>query len=110
MKPETSEISYPLLNVYVLHKMFTNPNSITQLSVVTIQSICATEVIVSNEYKAFLSSLEMNGMQFHQVNNDFSIKYKYTTNNFRMENGNKFAGSRRMEIFHGLEDNKDNYL
>lgn len=61
LKPETSEISYPLLNVYVLHKLFTNSSSNIQ-SIVTIQSICVTDVIVSNEYKAFLSNLEMSGM------------------------------------------------
>lgn len=60
LKPETSEISYPLLNIYVLHKIFTNSNSNKQI--VTIESICVTDVIVSNEYKTFLSSLEMNGM------------------------------------------------
>ncbi|XP_071577186.1 RUS family member 1 [Temnothorax nylanderi] len=61
MKCETSEISYPLLYVYILHKTFANPNSTIQMSTVTIQSIGAADIIVSNEYKAFLSSLEMNG-------------------------------------------------
>lgn len=60
LKPETSEISYPLLNVYILQRN-TNSHRNVQLSIVTIQSICATDVIVSNEYEAFLSNLEMNG-------------------------------------------------
>lgn len=60
LKPETSEISYPLLNAYILQRN-TNSHRNVQLSIVTIQSICATDVIVSNEYEAFLSNLEMNG-------------------------------------------------
>ncbi|KAL6258070.1 hypothetical protein P5V15_009987 [Pogonomyrmex californicus] len=60
LKSETSEISYPLLNAYILHKIFTHSNSNVQLSI-AIQSVCATDVIVSNEYKVFLSSLEANG-------------------------------------------------
>lgn len=60
LKSETSEISYPLLNTYILHRIFT-ANSNSDMSVVTIQSIHATDIIVSNEYKAFLSTLEMNG-------------------------------------------------
>ncbi|EFN84004.1 RUS1 family protein C16orf58 homolog [Harpegnathos saltator] len=60
LRSETFEISYPLLNTYILHKKFANSNSNVQLSI-AIQSVCATDLIVSNEYKAFVSSLEMNG-------------------------------------------------
>lgn len=46
--------------MYILHKKFANSNSNVQLSP-AIQSVCATDLIVSNEYKAFITSLEMNG-------------------------------------------------
>ncbi|XP_012543348.2 RUS family member 1 [Monomorium pharaonis] len=58
LKSETSEISYPLLNMYILYK---NLDNSIQLSSIANQSICATDVIVSNEYKAFLSNLKRNG-------------------------------------------------
>ncbi|XP_011340582.1 RUS1 family protein C16orf58 homolog isoform X2 [Ooceraea biroi] len=60
LRSDTSQLSYPLLNVYVLHKKFADSNSNVQLSM-TIQSVCATDLIVSNEYKAFVSNLEING-------------------------------------------------
>ncbi|KAL0116620.1 hypothetical protein PUN28_009927 [Cardiocondyla obscurior] len=61
LTPETSEISYPLLNIYILHKLFRSSNSNVHLSSVTIQSICAIDEIISDEYKTFLESLEKNG-------------------------------------------------
>ncbi|XP_014478456.1 PREDICTED: RUS1 family protein C16orf58 isoform X1 [Dinoponera quadriceps] len=57
---ETAELSYPLLNTYVLHKKFANASNGIQLSL-AIQSVCATDLIVSNEYKAFVNSLQTNG-------------------------------------------------
>ncbi|GAB1868957.1 UPF0420 protein C16orf58-like protein [Camponotus japonicus] len=60
LKSETSEPSYPLLNTYILYKKFMDSNSNTQLSI-PIQSICATDLIVSNEYKTFLENLNING-------------------------------------------------
>jgi len=61
LKSETSEPSYPLLNTYILYKKFMDSNSNTQLSI-PIQSICATDLIVSNEYKTFLENLNINGI------------------------------------------------
>ncbi|XP_011862341.1 PREDICTED: RUS1 family protein C16orf58 homolog isoform X2 [Vollenhovia emeryi] len=58
LKPETSEISYLLLRTYILHKRLTNSGSDVQLSIVAIRAV---DVIVDDEYKAFLSNLEVNG-------------------------------------------------
>lgn len=60
LRCETSELSYPLLNTYILRKKFADSNSNLQLSI-AIQSVCAMDLIVSNEYKAFVNSLEENG-------------------------------------------------
>lgn len=59
LKSETSEISYLLLNTYVLQRI--NTVSHWDMSI-TLQSVSATDVTVSNEYKAFLNNLEINGM------------------------------------------------
>jgi len=66
LKSDTSQVSYPLLNVYILHKKFANSNSNVLLSI-TIESICAVDLIVSNEYKTFVSNLEMNGIRSHYL-------------------------------------------
>ncbi|KYQ54979.1 UPF0420 protein C16orf58 [Trachymyrmex zeteki] len=58
LKSETSEISYLLLNTYVLQRI--NTVSHWDMSI-TLQSVSATDVTVSNEYKAFLNNLEING-------------------------------------------------
>ncbi|XP_070160303.1 RUS family member 1 [Polyergus mexicanus] len=60
LRSETSEPSYQLLNVYIFCKKFMDLNINLQLSI-PVQSICATDLIVSNEYKIFLESLEING-------------------------------------------------
>ncbi|XP_029168227.1 LOW QUALITY PROTEIN: RUS1 family protein C16orf58 [Nylanderia fulva] len=59
LRSETSEPSYPMLNIYILYKNM-DSNSNVQLSI-AIQSVCATDLIVSNEYKTFLRNLDING-------------------------------------------------
>ncbi|XP_018045712.1 PREDICTED: RUS1 family protein C16orf58 homolog isoform X2 [Atta colombica] len=58
LKSETSEISYPLLNTYVLQRIHTVSH--WGMSI-TLQSVSATDVTVSNEYKTFLNNLEIHG-------------------------------------------------
>ncbi|KYM95259.1 UPF0420 protein C16orf58 [Cyphomyrmex costatus] len=58
LKSETSEISYPLLNTYILQRI--NTVSHWDMSI-TLQSVTAIDVIVSNEYKTFLNNLKING-------------------------------------------------
>lgn len=60
MKSETSELSYPLLNAYVLYKKLANSDTNTKLPIV-IQSVCAGDLIVSNVYSAFVANLKTNG-------------------------------------------------
>jgi len=70
LKSETPEISYLLLNTYILYRnlrlstnsLFINihDNRVNKY-LYTEESINASRVIFCNEYKAFLSSLEMNG-------------------------------------------------
>lgn len=69
LRSETSEPSYPLLNIYILYKKFMESNSNMQLSIpnyryvtVDIQSIYATDLIVCKEYKTFCESLDINGI------------------------------------------------
>ncbi|XP_011167476.1 RUS family member 1 [Solenopsis invicta] len=57
LKSETTEISYPLLNIHILNK---NSNSNVPLSIAS-QTICATNIIVTNEYKTFLNNLKRSG-------------------------------------------------
>jgi len=59
LKSETSKISYPLLNTYVLQRIHTVSH--WGMSI-TLQSVSATDVTVSNEYKTFLNNLEIHGM------------------------------------------------
>ncbi|KAG5333177.1 RUS1 protein, partial [Acromyrmex charruanus] len=58
LKSETSEISYPLLNTYILQRIHTVSH--WDISI-TLQSVSATDVTVSNEYKAFLNNLKIHG-------------------------------------------------
>lgn len=60
LRSETSELSYQLLNIYILHKKFMDLHSNIQFSI-PIQSLCATELIISNEYETFLGNLNING-------------------------------------------------
>ncbi|CAK9822000.1 RUS family member 1 [Anthophora retusa] len=60
LKPEVSEMSYPLMRLYVLKKKYSTTNNSVQSSK-TIESIYATNVLISSEFKAFISGLESKG-------------------------------------------------
>ncbi|CAK9812406.1 RUS family member 1 [Anthophora quadrimaculata] len=60
LKPEVSEMSYPLMRLYVLKKKYSTTNNGVQSSK-TIESIYATNVLISSEFKAFISGLESKG-------------------------------------------------
>ncbi|XP_033329880.2 RUS family member 1 isoform X1 [Megalopta genalis] len=60
LKPEVSDISYPLLRLYVLSKKYSIANNSTQSSK-AIESIYVTNLLISGEYKAFISGLESKG-------------------------------------------------
>lgn len=60
MQSETSELSHPLINTYILYKKLANSDTDTKLPLV-IQSVCAGDLIVSNDYSAFLADLKTKG-------------------------------------------------
>ncbi|XP_076626425.1 RUS family member 1 isoform X1 [Colletes latitarsis] len=60
LKPEVSDLSYPLMRLYVLNKKYSTSNNGVQSSK-AIESIYATNLLISNEYKAFISGLESKG-------------------------------------------------
>lgn len=60
VKPEVSDLSYPLMRLYVLNKRYSNTNNRIQSSK-AIESIYATNLLISGEYKAFISDLESKG-------------------------------------------------
>ncbi|XP_054008106.1 RUS family member 1 [Hylaeus anthracinus] len=60
LKPEVSDPSYPLMRLYVLSKKCsTSSNSVHSSK--AIESIYATNLLISSEYKAFISGLESKG-------------------------------------------------
>ncbi|XP_017762365.1 PREDICTED: RUS1 family protein C16orf58 homolog [Eufriesea mexicana] len=60
LKPEVSDLSYPLMRLYVLNKKYSTTNNSIQSSK-AIESIYATNLMISGEYKAFISELENKG-------------------------------------------------
>lgn len=60
LKPEVSDLSYPLMRLYVLNKKYSTTNNGIQSSK-AIESIYATNLMISGEYKAFISELENKG-------------------------------------------------
>ncbi|XP_076387435.1 RUS family member 1 [Megachile rotundata] len=60
LKPEVSDMSYPLMRLYVLHKKYSTVNNGVHSSK-SIESIYATNLLISCEYKAFISGLESKG-------------------------------------------------
>lgn len=64
MQSETSELSHPLINTYILYKKLANSDTDTKLPLV-IQSVCAGDLIVSNDYSAFLADLKTKGTCNH---------------------------------------------
>lgn len=60
MKPEVSDLSYPLMRLYVFHKRYSTTTNGVQSSK-AIESIYATNLLISCEYKAFISDLESKG-------------------------------------------------
>ena len=60
LKPEVSEPSYPLMRLYIFNRRYSTSNSSMQLSK-AIESIYATNLMISSECKAFIGGLESKG-------------------------------------------------
>lgn len=60
LRPEVSDPSYPLMRLYVLNTRYFATSSSVQSSK-AIESIYATNLLISCEYKAFISGLENKG-------------------------------------------------
>ncbi|KZC09706.1 PREDICTED: RUS1 family protein C16orf58 homolog [Dufourea novaeangliae] len=60
LKPEVSDVSYPLMRLYAFNKKYSALNNGARSSK-AIESIYATNLLISNEYKAFISGLESKG-------------------------------------------------
>lgn len=62
LKPEVSDLSYPLMRLYVLSKKYSTTNNSIHSSK-AMESIYATNSLISVEYKAFISGLESKGWE-----------------------------------------------
>ncbi|XP_017882483.1 RUS1 family protein C16orf58 homolog isoform X2 [Ceratina calcarata] len=60
LRPKVSDPSYPLMRIYVLNTKYFTTSSSAQSSK-AIESIYATNLLISCEYKAFISGLENKG-------------------------------------------------
>lgn len=67
LKSETFELSYPLLNMYIIYEKFANLKRNVQLSI-AIQSVCAMDLIIRNEYRSFVTNLKINGIRTDFIN------------------------------------------